>query len=243
MAEFGTVLSIHFCKTMSMKHLTRLSAVIVATGIILSSCGSTQRLNNKEKGAVIGAGGGAVVGGVIGKAAGNNPALGAVIGAAVGGVAGAVIGNRMDKQAEEIKNEVPGVEVERVGEGIVVNFDEKILFKTGESSLSTNAYTSLNNLVSILNKYNQTDLKIYGHTDSDGSEAFNEKLSDKRAESVAAYVASKGLSRSRIITHGYGEMYPKCTNETADGKACNRRVEFAITANEQMKQSAQNEGR
>lgn len=226
-----------------MKHLTKLTTVIAAAGIIFSSCGATQNLNNKEKGAVIGAGGGAVVGGVIGKVAGNNPALGAVIGAAVGGVTGAVIGNRMDKQAEEIKNEVPGAEVERVGEGIVVNFDEKILFKTGESTLSTNAYTSLNNLVTVLNKYNQTDLKVYGHTDSDGSEAFNQNLSDKRAESVAAYVSSKGLSRNRIITHGYGEMYPKCTNETAEGKACNRRVEFAITANEQMKKSAENEAK
>ena len=226
-----------------MKQMTKLSTVIVAAGILMSSCGATQNLNNKEKGAVIGVGSGAVVGGVIGKAAGNNPALGAVIGAAVGGVAGAVIGNRMDKEAEEIKNSVPGAEVERVGEGIVVNFDEKILFQTGKSDLSTNAYTSLGNLVTVLNKYNQTDLKIYGHTDSDGSEASNLTLSEKRAQSVAAYVASKGLARNRVVTHGYGEMYPKCTNENAEGKACNRRVEFAITANEQMKQSAQNEAK
>lgn len=225
-----------------MNIIKTLATGCVLTGLLISSCSTVKRMNKTEKGAVIGTTGGAVAGGVIGKAAGNNPALGAVIGAVVGGVAGGVIGNRMDKQAKEIEQQVPGAQVERVGEGIVVNFEEKILFQTGRSDLSPNAYGSLDKLVQILSNYADTDVKIFGHTDNVGSESFNQSLSEKRAESVASYLTSRGLTRNRIRTQGFGESYPKCDSSTADGKACNRRVEFAITANEQMKRSAQSNG-
>lgn len=214
----------------------------VAAAMLFSSCSAVRRMNNTEKGAVIGASGGAAAGGVIGKVAGNNPALGAVIGAAVGGVAGGVIGNRMDKQAREIEQKVPGAQVERVGEGIVVNFEEKILFQTGKSDLSPNASTSLDKLVQVLSSYADTDVKVFGHTDDVGSESFNQTLSERRAESVASYLTSRGLSRNRIRTQGFGESYPKCDNNNDEGKACNRRVEFAITANDQMKRTAQSNG-
>ncbi len=220
--------------------LRKLTVGLLFAGIALGGCSSSRKLNNKEKGVLIGTGSGAAVGGVIGEIAGDNPALGAVIGAVVGGVAGGVIGNRMDKQAKKIEKSVPGAEVKRVGEGIVVEFDEKILFKTGSADLSTNAYTSMQNLVNVLNEYDETDLKVYGYTDNVGAESFNQDLSEKRAQSVANYLSSHGLNQSRIITKGYGENFPKCTNETPEGKACNRRVEFAITANEKMKMDAKN---
>jgi outer membrane protein OmpA-like peptidoglycan-associated protein len=167
--------------------------------------------------------------------------MGAVIGTVVGGAAGAIIGRQMDKQAKEIEQSVPGAEVERVGEGIVVNFNEKVLFGFNQATLNSNAYSSLDKLVSVLNSYNQTDLKIYGHTDSKGTESYNQDLSERRAAAVANYLSSKGIGRSRLMTYGYGESSPKCSNESEEGRSCNRRVEFAIMANEQMKESAQRE--
>jgi outer membrane protein OmpA-like peptidoglycan-associated protein len=217
-----------------------ISAVIISV-LLGSGCSSWKNMSNQDKGVVIGAGGGAVAGGVIGKATGNSPAVGAAIGAVVGGVAGGIIGHKMDKQAEEIKNTVPGVEVERVGEGIVLNFNEKVLFAFGKSDLTPSSKNSLDNLVTILNKYNQTDLKIYGHTDNVGSTSYNDGLSQRRAASVASYLKANGIGSSRLTTFGYGESAPKCTNETEEGRACNRRVEFAIVANSQMKEEAKAE--
>src|SRR3954469_3394907 len=132
--------------------------------MIVSLAGSNcKNMNNTQKGAAIGGAGGAVIGGVIGKATGNT-ALGAIIGATVGGVTGAVIGHKMDKQAEEIKKEVPEAKVERVGEGIVVEFNSKILFAFDKADLSSAAQGNLNDLVTILNKYPDTDIEIQGHT-------------------------------------------------------------------------------
>lgn len=224
-----------------MKNLQTIMAMALSIGILGTGCSAYKSMSSTEKGAVIGAAGGAVAGGVIGKAAGNNPALGAVIGTVVGGAAGALIGRQMDKQAEEIEQTVPGAEVERVGEGIVVNFNEKVLFGFDQATLNANSYTALDKLVTVLNKYNETDLKIYGHTDSKGTEAYNQNLSEQRASAVAGYLRSRGIGGTRLRTYGYGETAPKCSNETEEGRACNRRVEFAITANEQMQQDAMRE--
>ena len=224
-----------------MKNLRTLTVLVLSVGILGTGCSTYKSMNKTERGAVIGAAGGAVAGGVIGKVAGNNPALGAVIGTVVGGAAGAVIGRQMDKQAKEIEQTVPGAEVERVGEGIVVNFNEKVLFGFNQSALNANSYAALDKLVTVLNKYGQTDLKIYGHTDSKGTDAYNQDLSERRAAAVASYLSSRGIGRTRLQTYGYGETTPKCTNDTEEGRACNRRVEFAITANQQMQQDAMRE--
>lgn len=213
---------------------------IAAACLMLGSCSSTHKLSNQDKGVAIGAGSGAVVGGVIGHAAGNT-GLGAIIGAAVGGVTGGVIGHHMDKQAEEIKNDVPGAKVERVGEGIVVEFSEAVLFGYDQSSLNAQSYRSLDKLITVLNKYPNTDLEIDGHTDSKGSESYNQKLSERRAQAVADYLIAHGVAGSRIRTVGMGELYPKYSNDTEEGRAGNRRVEFQITANQKMKQDAARE--
>jgi outer membrane protein OmpA-like peptidoglycan-associated protein len=197
-------------------------------------------VSNQDKGVAIGAGSGAVIGGVIGRAAGNT-GLGAIIGAGVGGVTGGVIGRRMDKQAEEIKREVPGVKVERVGEGIVVEFSESVLFGFNQSDLNSQAYRSLDKLVTVLNKYPDTDLEVDGHTDNKGTDAYNQSLSERRANAVAQYLMSHNISSARIKAMGYGERYPKYSNDTESGRAGNRRVEFQITANEQMKRDAARE--
>ncbi|MBL7707817.1 MAG: OmpA family protein [Chitinophagaceae bacterium] len=204
-------------------------------------------MNKTQKGAVIGTASGGVVGAVIGKATGNT-VLGAIIGATVGGVTGAVIGRKMDKQAEEIKKDIPDAEVVRVGEGIVIEFNNKILFGFDQSNLSTEARVNLDKLVSILQKYPDTNIEIQGHTDSKGTVNYNQQLSERRALSVASYLSGYGISPSRVViaaarltTIGYGEKLPKYTNTTADGQMQNRRVEFLVSANEKMKADAASE--
>lgn len=215
----------------------KITAAMLAFAVITSSC---KNMNKSQKGAAIGAGGGAAVGAVIGKAAGNT-ALGAIIGAAVGGTTGAVIGRKMDKQAEEIKNEVPGAKVERVEEGIVVEFSNEILFGFDKSDLGESAKESLNELVTILNKYPDTNIEIQGHTDNTGTDSYNQGLSERRATAVANYIKAKNINSGRISIKGFGEASPKYTNDTEAGRAQNRRVEFLITANEKMKSDAKKE--
>lgn len=208
---------------------------VLASSLLFSGCSS---LTKTQKGAGIGAVAGGAAGAIIGRATGNT-AMGTVIGATVGGVSGAVIGRKMDKQAEEIKNEVPGVKVERVGEGIVVEFTSNILFGFDNYNLTSEAKGNLDKLVTILNKYPDTDIAIIGHTDSKGSEDYNQKLSVKRADAVADYLASHNIASNRLTTKGFGETQPKYSNDTTEGLAQNRRVEFAITANEKMIKEAQ----
>lgn len=220
-----------------MKKLNRFIISSLAACVLLLGCKS---MNRTQKGAVIGAAGGGAMGAVIGRASGNT-ALGAIIGATVGGATGAVIGRKMDKQAEEMKNKIPDAKIERVGEGIIVEFSEKILFAFDKSDLSAGSKKNLNKLVTILNKYPDTNIEIQGHTDSKGTDEYNMGLSNRRASSVSTYLASNGITSSRLSTKGYGESAPKYNNDTPDGQAQNRRVEFLITANEKMKKEAQKE--
>lgn len=190
-------------------------------------------MNKATKGAVIGTAAGGAMGAVIGQAAGN-PALGAIIGATVGGTTGAIIGHTMDKQAEEIAKTVPDAKVERVGEGIVVEFSSAILFGFDQSALSSDAKTNLDKLVTVLNAYPDTDIEVQGHTDSKGTEAYNQSLSERRAKAVSDYILTKGITAERVTPKGFGETLPEYDNETEEGRAQNRRVEFLITANEKM---------
>jgi outer membrane protein OmpA-like peptidoglycan-associated protein len=216
----------------------RISAVVfLSAALMLSGCKS---LNKTQKGGGIGVLAGGAMGAVIGKVAGNT-GLGAIIGATVGGATGAVIGNKMDKQAREIENKVPDAKVERVGEGIVVEFSSNILFNFDKSNLSSDAKMNLDKLVTILNTYPDTDIEIQGHTDDKGSESYNQSLSQRRAGSVSGYLGSKGIANNRLNIKGFGESMPKYDNSTETGRSQNRRVEFLISANEKMKADAQKE--
>ena len=217
-----------------MKTITKTAAGFIALAIVFSGC---KNMTKTQKGAVIGTAGGAAAGAVIGKAAGNT-ALGAIIGATVGGVTGAIIGKQMDKQAKEIENKVPGAKVERVGEGIVVNFEEKILFGFDQAALNGSAEDNLDKLVNVLKEYPDTDIEIQGHTDSKGTESYNQGLSDRRANAVASYLRNRGISSSRVSTKGFGESAPVASNDSDAGRSQNRRVDFLITANEKMKADA-----
>lgn len=211
--------------------------IVLSAMLILGGCASW---NKTQKGAVIGTATGGAMGAVIGKASGNT-ALGAIIGAAVGGASGAIIGNQMDKQAEEIEKTVPDAKVERVGEGIVVEFSSNVLFGFDQSSLSADAKTNLDKLVIVLNSYPDTDVELQGHTDSKGSEAYNLTLSEKRANVISSYLVTKGITGSRLTIKGFGESVPKYDNNTEEGRSLNRRAEFLITANEKMKAEAEKE--
>ena len=219
-------------------------AALMLIGTSLTSCEAVKNSNNTQKGAGIGAVAGAVLGGVLGNnlGKGGNGALGAVLGGVVGGVAGGVIGNKMDKQAREIDSAIPGAEVERVGEGIKLTLNENaVRFDTNKSSLTAAAQANLDKLVTVFNQYPDTDIVLYGYTDSSGPADFNLKLSEQRATSVKNYLSGKGIKADRFTVNGMGIADPIASNETAEGKSKNRRVEFAITANEKMKQDAEKE--
>ncbi|MBK6540065.1 MAG: OmpA family protein [Flavobacteriales bacterium] len=201
-----------------------------------SSCGTSRAL----QGGAIGTGAGAGIGAVIGNQFGDNgTVIGALIGAAVGGTTGALIGRHMDKQAEELRNDLQGATVTRVGEGIRITFDSGLLFAVDQSTLNATAQKNLGELASTLNKYDDTEVLIEGHTDADGADDYNESLSLRRAQSVERYLAGKGVRPSRTSTMGYGESQPIGDNSNADAKAANRRVEIAIYANSKMKKAAE----
>ncbi len=220
-----------------MKTIQILLSSILLSAVFIFGCSSW---NRTEKGAVIGTVGGAAAGAVIGKVAGNT-ALGAIIGATVGGVTGAVIGHQMDKQAEEMKKNIPDAKVVRVGEGIVIEFNDKILFGFNKYNLTSGAKKNLTKLAGILDKYPDTDIEVQGHTDNKGTTEYNSNLSVRRASSVSKYLASKGISSSRLTLKGFGESAAKYSNDSKDGQAQNRRVEFLVTANDKMKSDAAKE--
>ena len=219
-------------------------AVIFLLGMVLTSCEAVKNTNKTQRGAAAGAVGGAVIGGILGNnvGKGGKGALGAVLGGVIGGVAGGVIGNKMDKQAREIDNAVPGAEVERLGEGIKLTLKENaVRFDTNKSSLTSTAKANLDKLIPVFKEYADTDIVIYGYTDNTGKAEYNLKLSGERASSVRSYLVSKGIASSRFSTEGMGIADPISTNETVEGRSENRRVEFAITANEKMKADAEKE--
>ncbi len=219
----------------------RLFAILFAA-VMLIGCDATRNASNKQKGTVIGATGGAVIGGVVGNNVGEgNTALGAIIGGVVGGAAGAYIGDRMDKQAQRIEEEIPGAEVERVGEGINVTFDEEsgVYFATDKYAIEGQSREALLKLANIFKEYPKTNILVEGHTDSTGSDAYNLTLSKNRAQAVTNFLTSHGISASRIETKWYGESQPKYDNSTVEGRSKNRRVELAIVANEELKKEAE----
>lgn len=206
-----------------------------ALAVVLTGCAAIN--SNKERGAVIGAATGAAVGGVIGNQTGST-ARGAVIGAAVGGAAGAIIGHQMDQKAKEITASVPGATVTRVGEGLVVTFDSGILFDFNSDALKSAARSNLDNLAANLSSFGDAKLMLIGHTDSVGSDSYNQSLSERRALTVANYLVSKGVPSIRVAATGRGETEPVQPNESDMGRAANRRVEVVVTAGDQMKADA-----
>lgn len=224
-----------------------LKALVVTVSIAFVNCEATKNANNTQKGVVIGAASGAILGAIIGNNAGKggNGEIGAVIGGVVGGAAGGIIGKKMDNQAKKIEEEIPGAEVERVDDGIVITFDGQnngVYFDTEKYNVNAESRANLDKLAAILVEYPDTDVLVVGHTDSAGSEEYNMTLSKNRAQSVTNYfVSTKGLSAGRFTTNWFGESSPIESNDTAEGRSKNRRVNIVIVPNEKMKEDAQKE--
>lgn len=215
----------------------RIIAAATAASLGLTGLTGCASLGNTERGAIIGTAAGGAIGAAVGSKNGGT-ARGAIIGAAVGGAAGAIIGSRMKRQADEIAQEIPGATVEQVGEGIEVTFDSGLLFGFDSSVIRSAAQQNLSTLAASLQEYPGTQLLVVGHTDSVGSDDYNQRLSEQRAASAAAYLVAQGVARDRIRTVGRGELEPEAPNATDTGRAQNRRVEVAIYAGEALQAEA-----
>lgn len=214
------------------------SALALAVLVPLTTgCSS---MNKSETGAVIGAGTGAAVGAAVGKATGST-ARGAIVGAAVGGVAGAVIGRQMDKQAEELAADLEGADVTRIGEGIAVTFPSGLLFDFDRADLRTASRADLAELARSIQQYEGRELLVVGHTDAVGSDDYNQRLSEQRAQAAANYLVSQGVPQSGIRTVGRGETEPIASNDEPEGRQLNRRVEVAIFASEEYREQVSRE--
>lgn len=185
-----------------------------------------------KRGAVVGGVAGAIVGGVLGNNRGSgNAKRGAVIGGAVGAATGAIVGAMMDRQEKELR-QIEGVNVSRVGEDeLKVTVKNEVLFDFNSSALRSASRSSLREMADVFDKYPDTTIRVEGHTDSIGSASYNERLSERRAASVARYLEGMGVRSSRIDAIGYGESQPRASNSTARGRQLNRRVEIHIKAN------------
>jgi outer membrane protein OmpA-like peptidoglycan-associated protein len=199
---------------------------VVVASFVLTGCAST----NAEKGAVIGA----ISGAVLGKATSNHKNKRAVFGAAIGAIAGAAIGDYMDKQEQAFRDELSGsgIDVVREGDNLRLIMPSNITFATGQSYITSGFHTTLNDVAKVLVKFDKTLLSIEGHTDSSGAADFNQKLSEQRATSVKSYLMNQNILAARLNTTGYGETQPVASNNTAQNKALNRRVEIQIVPNE-----------
>lgn len=213
-----------------MRNIQHAVAGAVLLAVVAGASGCASWGDKQKKGTAVGAAGGGILGAIIGHKTGST-ARGAIIGAAVGGAAGALIGRRMDDQAEKLARELEGAQVSRVGEGIAVTFDSGILFPYNSAELTSEAQSNLRKLSASLQSEVRTNVTIVGHTDSDGADAYNVELSERRGRSASAFLASHGVASSRLVTHGRGETEPIASNETDEGKRKNRRVEVAIYAN------------
>lgn len=220
--------------------IKKIGLIVLTLTVVISftNCKAIQNANNKQKGGVIGATGGAVLGAIIGNniGKGGNGELGAVIGGVVGGTAGVLIGSKMDKQAQKIEEEIPGAKVERIDDAIVVTFDENsgVFFDTNKYNINGASQGSLNKLIGVFKEYTDTNILVVGHTDSVGAEEYNMTLSKNRANAVTDYLVNNGVSSGRLNTNWFGETQPTNDNSTATGRAKNRRVNVAIVPNQKM---------
>ena len=209
-----------------MKTSMRTLLIGAVSAALLAGCGATGEMTRAQQGAIIGALGGAV----IGKNTANKDDKRAVAGAIIGGVAGAAIGNYMDQQEAALRQQMQGtgVEVTRQDNNIILTMPDAITFDFGQAGVKPQFYGVLNNLATTLNQFPETRVQIAGHTDSIGSDAANLQLSQQRANSVRAYMASNGVNAQRMQAVGYGESRPIADNNTDYGRAQNRRVEITL---------------
>jgi len=210
-----------------------LAGVVLST---LSGCYTYDPYTGEKKvsDTTKGAGIGAAVGAVAGLLTGGNAAAhrkNALIGAGIGALAGGAVGNYMDRQEAKLRSQLAGtgVSVTRMGDNITLNMPGNITFASDSAELNPSFYKVLNSVNIVLKQYEKTLVEVAGHTDSTGASDYNQKLSERRANSVAQYLEGQGLRSDRVITVGAGETHPVATNDTAEGRQANRRVELTLT--------------
>jgi len=215
------------------------SRILIAgiAALSLSACSSVNpytgnsQISNTTGGVLLGAGGGAVAGAIIGSATGADPRVAALIGAGIGGLTGAAIGSYMDQQERELRAQLQGtgVSVTRVGNQIILNMPSNITFGVDSSTVQPRFNETLISVGLVLKKFNKTIIDVYGHTDNTGSDSHNQDLSQRRAVSVATILANQGVDQRRFFIEGRGETDPIASNASESGRAQNRRVEIQLS--------------
>ncbi|WP_230480960.1 OmpA family protein [Sphingomonas sp. Leaf21] len=215
--------------TKSAKFLTMaaLSALVVTSGCTTDPETGERRLSKTAIGGLGGAVGGYLLGDLVG---GRHDRTEKILGAGIGGLAGAGIGAYMDKQERDLRARTAGTDVQvvRQGDDLLLNLPSGITFAYNSSQVQPQFRQTLDQVADILSQYKQTYIDVYGHTDSTGSDAYNQTLSERRAVAVADYLASRGVQPARIGTRGFGKTQPIASNDTEEGRAANRRVEIKI---------------
>ncbi len=207
--------------------------LMAALALVLGGCG----MSRAQKGALLGGAAGAGAGAAVSK----NNTKGAVIGGAAGAVIGGLIGSYLDNQAREME-EIEGAAVTRQGDELQVTFENAILFDYDSSALKTASQDQLREVADVLSRYPDTDIMVRGHTDSSGSDDYNQSLSERRAAAVRGFLMGAGVAANRITAHGYGESAPVADNGSESGRSQNRRVELNVQVNEEFRQRAAEQG-
>lgn len=207
--------------------LTSLIALTATSACVTNPETGERTISKAAIGGIGGALGGYLLGDLVG---GRRDRTEKIVGAGIGGLAGAGIGAYMDRQERQLRERTAGTDVQviRRGDNLVLNIPSGITFAYDSANVQPQFQRTLDQVASTLAEYNQTYIDVYGHTDSTGSDAYNQSLSERRATSVADYLAGRGVQQARIGTRGYGELQPIAANDTADGQAANRRVEIKI---------------
>jgi outer membrane protein OmpA-like peptidoglycan-associated protein len=217
--------------------MMKLQALALAALVVVAGCQSnTGTVMDKKatKGAILGTLAGAAAGAAIGGH--DHRAGGAIIGAATGAIAGGLVGAYLDKQAQEL-DAIPGAEVQRRDDSLLVNFQSTLLFDTDSSTLNPGAYDRMRSLATTLNNYPKSDVIVKGHTDSVGADSYNQTLSEQRADRVRNFLIAEGVASPRVTAIGFGESMPVSTNATPEGRQQNRRVEIEIRPYDEVLQS------
>ena len=220
--------------------MTKVSISVLLSLLLLASCAAPETQTKTQKGAVYGAAGGAAAGAIAGQVIGRDTKgtlIGAAIGAAVGGLGGAGVGRMMDNQERDMREALAKSEaaaVTREGNLLAVTFKGDVTFDTNSTVVRPGLYSELNRVAGVLSQYPQTLVRVEGHTDSVGTNEYNQDLSVRRAMAVKSLLVQRGIADSRIDSVGYGETMPVATNDTEAGRQRNRRVEIKIAPQQQQ---------
>jgi outer membrane protein OmpA-like peptidoglycan-associated protein len=209
-----------------------LTATALATAMLTAGCVTDpetgqRHLSNAAIGGIGGALGGYLLGDIVG---GKHDRTEKLVGAGIGGLAGVAIGSYMDRQERDLRARTAGTDVQviRQGDDLILSMPSGITFATGSATVQPQFRPTLDQVSDVLRQYDQTYVDVYGHTDSVGSDAMNQALSERRATSVADYLTSHGVQSARLGTRGFGETQPVASNDTEEGRAQNRRVEIKL---------------